>query len=197
MALREIRSYRQDLIVGASLTVWPPLGQYDESRLINIGTHRWSVKPEIGASKAFGPWIVELIGAAQLYEDNDDFLGNNTREQDPVYSVQGGGIRTFASGAWLALSATYFKGGRTTVDGVRGRDLKENSRVGLTFPCRSIATIRSSSTRIRACPRAPDPTSMRSASHGSTDGEAGCSQPASDAMVKHDFNPGDPAPGRS
>ena len=133
LGAREIRSYRQDLIVGASLTVWPPLGQYDESKLINIGAHRWSVKPEIGLSKALGPWIVELIGAAQLYEDNDDFLGNNTREQDPVYSVQGGGIRTFASGAWLALSATYFKGGRTTVDGVRGQDLQENSRVGLTL----------------------------------------------------------------
>ena len=63
LGVREIKSYRQDLIVGASLTVWPPLGQYDETRLIDIGTHRWSVKPEIGLSKALGPWIVELIGA--------------------------------------------------------------------------------------------------------------------------------------
>ena len=133
LALREIGSYRQDLIVGASLTVWPPLGQYDEHKLINIGTHRWSVKPEIGLSKALGPWILELVGAAQLYQDNDDFLTNRTRGQDPVYSVQGGGIRLFSSGAWLALSATYFKGGRTRVDGMAGTDLKENSRIGLTL----------------------------------------------------------------
>lgn len=147
LALREIGSYRQSLIVGASLTVWPPLGQYDETKLINIGTHRWSVKPEIGLSQALGPWILELIGAAQLYEDNDDFLRNKTREQDPVYSVQGGGIRTFSSGAWLALSATYFKGGRTTVDGMSGMDLKENSRIGLTF---SLPVTRNNSIKLYA-----------------------------------------------
>ena len=65
--------------------------------------------------------------------DNDDFFTNRTREQEPVYSVQGGGIRIFSSGAWLALFATYFSGGRTTVDGVRGSDFKDNSRIGLTF----------------------------------------------------------------
>ena len=84
-------------------------------------------------SQALGPWIVELIGAAQFYEDNDDFFTNRTREQEPVYSIQGGGIRLFSSGAWLALFATYFSGGRTTVDGIRGSDFKNNSRVGLTF----------------------------------------------------------------
>jgi len=133
LTLRDMSSYRQDLIVGASLTVWVPVGQYDEQRLINIGTHRWSLKPEIGASKAIGQWIGELIGAAQFYQDNDDFIGGRTREQEPVYSVQGGAIRTFSSGAWLALFATYFTGGRTTIDGVPGSDLKNNSRIGLTF----------------------------------------------------------------
>lgn len=133
LKLREMSSYRQDLIVGASLTVWVPVGQYDEQRLINLGTNRWSLKPEFGLSQAMGPWIVELIGAAQFYEDNDDFLRNSTREQEPVYSVQGGGIRLFSSGAWLALFATYFSGGRTTVDGVRSRDFKDNSRIGLTL----------------------------------------------------------------
>jgi len=133
LTLREMGSYRQDLIVGASLTVWVPVGQYDEQRLINIGTHRWSLKPEIGVSQALGPWIVELVGAAQFYEDNDDFLTNSTREQEPIYSVQGGGIRIFSSGAWLALFATYFNGGRTTVDGIRGTNFKNNSRIGLTL----------------------------------------------------------------
>ncbi|HKQ15839.1 MAG TPA: transporter [Steroidobacteraceae bacterium] len=133
LTLPEMRSYRQDLIVGASLTAWVPVGQYDPQRLVNLGTNRWSLKPELGVSQAFGPWIVELIGAAQFYEDNDDFFNHRTREQEAVYSVQGGGIRSFSSGAWLALFATYYSGGRTTVDGVRGADFKENSRIGLTL----------------------------------------------------------------
>jgi outer membrane putative beta-barrel porin/alpha-amylase len=147
LTLPQIRSYRQDLIIGASLTAWVPVGQYDESKLINLGTHRWSLKPEIGASQALGPWIVELIGAAQFYEDNHEFLTSSTREQEPVYSVQGGGIRSFDSGAWLALFATFYSGGRTTVDGVRGRDFKNNSRVGLTL---SLPINRNNSLRIYA-----------------------------------------------
>ena len=147
LTLRDIGSYQQDLIVGASLTAWVPVGQYDERRLINIGTHRWVIKPEFGLSKAVGPWVLELIGAAQLYEDNDEFLTDQTREQEPVYSVQGGGIRVFSSGAWLALFATYYTGGRTTVDGVRGRDLKENSRVGVTY---TIPVNRSNSLKLYA-----------------------------------------------
>jgi hypothetical protein len=133
LTLPQIRSYRQDLIVGASLTAWVPIGQYDNERLVNLGTHRWSLKPEVGLSQALGPWILELIGGAQFYDDNHDFFTNRTREQQPVYSVQGGAIRSFSSGAWLALFATYFSGGRTTVDGIRGSDFKDNSRIGLTL----------------------------------------------------------------
>jgi len=147
LTLPEIRSYRQDLIIGASLTAWAPLGQYDETKVINLGTNRWSLKPEIGASQAFGPWIVEVIGAAQFYQDNDEFFTNSTREQEPVYSVQGGGIRSFGSGAWLALFATFYSGGRTTVDGVRGSDFKDNSRIGLTL---SLPINRNNSIRIYA-----------------------------------------------
>ena len=141
------RGYQQDLIIGASLTAWVPVGQYDDTRLVNLGANRWSLKPELGASKALGPWILELIGAAQFYENNDDFLGGSTREQEPVYSVQGGGIRSFRSGAWLALFATYYSGGRTIVDGAKSRDFKENSRIGLTL---SLPVNRNNSVKIYA-----------------------------------------------
>jgi hypothetical protein len=48
----EFKDYRQDFILGASLRVTAPLGQYNEDKLVNIGTNRWSLKPEIGFSKA-------------------------------------------------------------------------------------------------------------------------------------------------
>ena len=50
----EFKDYRQDFILGASLRVTAPLGQYNYDKLVNIGTNRWSFKPEIGLSKAFG-----------------------------------------------------------------------------------------------------------------------------------------------
>ena len=54
LSLPEFRHYQQDLIVGASLQVSVPVGQYDETRIVNLGTNRWSFKPELGVSKALG-----------------------------------------------------------------------------------------------------------------------------------------------
>jgi Putative MetA-pathway of phenol degradation len=136
MSLREIADYRQDLIVGASLEVRAPVGQYDEARVVNLGANRWAVKPEIGLSKAAGRWTFELAAAASFYEDNDDYLTNHTREQAPIYSAQFAVIHSFPGGIWVAAAGTFYTGGRTSIDGVEGGDLQENSRVGVivTFP---------------------------------------------------------------
>ena len=136
LTLPEFRNYEQDLIVGASLQVSVPSGQYDASRIVNIGTNRWSFKPELGISKAIGQWTLESQVAATLFTDNRDFYAGNTRSQDPIYSLQGHAIYAFRSGIWVSLDATYFTGGRTTLNGVLGSDLQQNWRVGgtLAFP---------------------------------------------------------------
>jgi hypothetical protein len=132
LSLQEFADYKQDLIIGASLQVSAPLGQYDSSKLLNIGTNRWSIKPEIGLSKALGPLTLELDAGVTFYTNNDDFLNGMTLEQDPIYAVQGHLIYNFGAGVWGALDATYYTGGRTTVDGVKGDNLQENTRLGLT-----------------------------------------------------------------
>lgn len=70
-------------------------------------------------------------GGVATDEDNDDFLDGKRREQDPIYSVQGGFIYGFRNGIWAALNGTYFTGGRTTVGGVEGDDLQKNSRAAI------------------------------------------------------------------
>jgi hypothetical protein len=133
LTLEEFRDYEQDVIVGASLQVSVPWGQYDDSRLVNIGANRWSIKPELGVSKAFGRWTLELSAAATLYTDNDDFYGGNQRSQDPVYSTQAHAIYSFRSGVWASVDATYFTGGRTALNGVWNDDLQQNWRLGATL----------------------------------------------------------------
>jgi hypothetical protein len=136
LTLKDFKNYEQDLIVGASLQVSAPSSQYDPSRVVNIGTNRWSFKPEVGISKALGPWTLEFQTAVTFFTDNTDFFGGNTRSQDPIYSMQGHAIYSFPSGIWGSLDATYFTGGRTTLDGKRNDDLQENWRLGgtLAFP---------------------------------------------------------------
>ena len=84
MTARQFASYRQDLIVGASVQVSVPVGQYDPARLVNLGTHRWSVKPEVGVSKVFGAWTIEGDGAVTVFSVNNDFFGGQRRAQQPM-----------------------------------------------------------------------------------------------------------------
>jgi hypothetical protein len=133
LTLQEFAAYRQDLIVGVSLQVGVPLSQYDPTRLLNIGTNRWSAKPEVGVSKAIGSWTIEGQAAVTFYGDNTDFFGGSTRTQDPLYALQGHAIHSFRSGIWASLDLTYFAGGRSTIDGVAKNDLQQNWRVGATL----------------------------------------------------------------
>jgi hypothetical protein len=133
LTLEEFADYKQDILIGASLQVAAPLGQYDADKLVNIGTNRWFIKPEIGVSKALGPVTLELATAVTFYTPNNDFLGGKEKQQDPIYSVQGHLVYAFPYGIWAALDGTYYRGGRTTIDGVKGDDLQENSRFGVTL----------------------------------------------------------------
>jgi hypothetical protein len=133
LALREFKGWKQDLIVGASLQVSPPWSQYDGTRLVNIGTNRWSYKPEIGVSNALGRWTLEGQAAVVFFTDNNDFYGGNTRSQRPLYALQAHAIHSFASGKWLSLDVNWFAGGRSEINGALRNDLQQNWRFGLTF----------------------------------------------------------------
>jgi len=132
LSLEEFASYQADLIIGASLAVTLPLGQYDTHKLVNIGTHRWSFKPEIGISKTLGPLTLELATSATFYTVNDDFFVHRTLKTDPLFAVQAHVIYHTRVGLWMAVDTTYYAGGKTTVDGEEG-ERNENVRVGLTI----------------------------------------------------------------
>lgn len=133
LPLEQFAGYRQDLVVGASLQVTAPWGQYDDEKLVNVGTNRWSFKPEIGISKAWGAWLLELAPSVTFYTDNEDFMDGGTLEQSPLYAVQGHLVRVFPLGIWAALDATFYRGARATVNGEKGDTLQSASRVGATL----------------------------------------------------------------
>jgi hypothetical protein len=118
--------------VGVSLVIEPPTGQYDATKLINIGTNRWAFKPEIGVSFPLGHWSLESYAGIWLFTDNTEYLNGLRRAQDPISSLQGHVSYTFRPRLWAAFDATYYSGGRTTVEDVRKVDRQANSRVGLT-----------------------------------------------------------------
>ena len=136
MRLSEFTNYQQNIIVGMSLAVTAPLGAYEDDKLLNIGNNRWSFKPELGVSKAFGRFTLELAPGVTIFTDNEHYFNNTRREQDPVFSGQAHGIYSFRRGYWGAVSATYYSGGDSTLNGIRQDDRQENVRIGgtLTIP---------------------------------------------------------------
>jgi hypothetical protein len=133
LALDEYAKYRQDTIVGITFQVTAPSGEYMPSKLINIGTNRWSFKPELGLSKALAPWTFEVASGATFFTDNNDYFGGNKRHQDALLSLQGHVIFNFNRKMWAALDGTYYTGGRTSLNDRPDNDLQSNSRWGGTY----------------------------------------------------------------
>jgi hypothetical protein len=133
LSAKDFANYKQDLIVGVSLQVSAPLGQYDDSKLLNLGNNRWSFRPELGISKAWGPWTFEVAPSVTFFSNNTDFVGGNTFAQAPIYAVQGHVLYNFPSGVWMALDGIYFAGGRTALNGVKSDNEQASTRAGFTL----------------------------------------------------------------
>lgn len=133
MTVEEFAKREHGSVAGASLALTLPLGEYDPDRLINLGTNRWTLKGSLGGSFQRGPWVLELSGAVTLSTDNDDFYGGKRLEQDPIWQLQSHLVRELGRGSWVAFDATWYRGGRTTVDGAPSSIQLENVRLGLTY----------------------------------------------------------------
>jgi len=133
LSLAEFANYKQELLIGASVQVSAPLGQYDPDRLINLGNNRWFVKPDIGISRQWGDLTLELATGAMFFTDNDDYFGGQKLEQDPLLISQFHLTYSAGRGIWAALSGNYDYGGRTTVDGGQKDDFQKNARLGVTL----------------------------------------------------------------
>lgn len=132
LAPSQFAKRRPRTTLGASLQVAGPSGQYDPAKLINIGANRWSIKPELGLSHPVGRFWLELYGGLWFFTPNPDFFGGSRREQQPIATLQAHASYTFRPRLWLAGDATFYRGGRTTVDGGAETDLQSNSRLGVT-----------------------------------------------------------------
>jgi len=133
MGLKEFAQYRQDTNVGASLVVVAPIGQYDPTKLINLGTNRWSFKPELAISQAVGRLTLEFYAGVWIFTDNTNFFGGRTRKQDRIGTTQLHLLYTIKRRMWVGFNANFYRGGTTTVDGNVNLDLQENSRYGITL----------------------------------------------------------------
>ena len=127
-------------IVGASVTVMPPLGVYHRDQLINLGYNRWAIKPEAGVAKTIQKWTIEGSAGVWLFTTNEQYFpGLARKEQDPIGSFQGHVSYALPRGSWVAVDGTWFAGGQSRVNGVDSPDRQRNSRLGATISIMTFA----------------------------------------------------------
>ena len=137
---KEYAAYRAqtdvETIVGVGLAVRLPTGEYMDDKLINLGTNRYTFRPQLGVVHTRGKWSIELTGAVWIFTDNDEFFNGSKLENDPLYILHGHLIHTFRPGFWMGASAGYDFGGKSTLDGVEKDDRKGNLSwaLSLGFP---------------------------------------------------------------
>lgn len=136
LSLTEIRQLKKSqTILGTSITMQVPTGQYFPDKLVNLGTGRWAFKPEIALSQPLSQrWLLDVYTAVWLFTDNDSyFTGNALRSQHAIGTVQTHISYNISAFAWAAFNATYYTGGKSTVNGVSNDDKVSNVRLGTTL----------------------------------------------------------------
>jgi hypothetical protein len=144
MSLAELRKWQQKTLLGVSLKVVAPTGQYDPTKLINLGANRWAFKPELGLSRRWGHWVLDAYGSVWLFTENPEFFSRNayvpgvqSQTQDPVAVLETHLSYDVRPRLWVSLDANFWRGGTTSLNGVENpATLQQNSRVGITaaFP---------------------------------------------------------------
>lgn len=130
----EISKAPRKTILGFGLNVVAPTGQFFPDKLINLGTNRWSFRPELGLSQPIGKrWLIDVYSGLWLFTTNSTFYpGSSIRKQDPMGAFQAHLSYNVKPLLWVAVNATYYVGGTSSINGTFNDDRQDNSRIGIT-----------------------------------------------------------------
>ena len=133
LSVAQFANYHPATTLGTSLSMTAPTGQYSADKLLNLGSNRWSFKPEFAVAFPFGPqkkWEFDTYVNAYFYTENTSYHGAETFQQKPLPGVEGHISYTFQSRVWASLDTRYSFGGDTFVDSIDQNNAQENFTLG-------------------------------------------------------------------
>jgi len=136
MQAKEMAKWKQKKLLGVSLKLIAPTGQYSGTKLVNWGGNRWAFKPELGYSESWGHWVLDGYAGAWFYTTNSaSFAGAVSLPQSeaPIVSLEGHLSYDVKPRMWMSFDVNFWEGGVTSLSGVRNLATKQTgSRIGGT-----------------------------------------------------------------
>ncbi|HXW62877.1 MAG TPA: transporter [Candidatus Acidoferrales bacterium] len=136
MSAEKFAKWQQKVLLGLSVKVIAPTGQYNPEKLVNWSIHRWAVKPEFGYSQRWGNWLVDTYAGVWFYTTNSssyDLPVPRPQTEQPIGSLEGHLSRNFSFGTWVSLDANFWWGGVTNLGGITNLATRQTaSRIGAT-----------------------------------------------------------------
>jgi hypothetical protein len=137
---QEYVKWKQKTLLGVSLKVVAPTGQYDPTKLINWGINRWAFKPEFGYSERWGKWVLDGYAGVWFYTQNPQYFAvphPQPQTEKPIGSFEGHLSYDMKQRLWFSLDGNFWFGGLASVNGLANPDTRQtSSRIGGTasFP---------------------------------------------------------------
>jgi len=133
LTVQQFEHYKPTTTLGVSLTMTAPTGLYKANQILNLGSDRWSLKPEIGLSHPFGPeqkWYLDTYANVYFYTDNTSYHRVEILRQEPLPGLEGHISYSFSDTVWVAFDTRYSFRGTTLVDGVSQNNAQQNFILG-------------------------------------------------------------------
>jgi outer membrane putative beta-barrel porin/alpha-amylase len=114
-----------------------PIGEYDNTKPLNLGQNRWYGRLGAPVVWQLGPWVpgrrttLEFLPAVWIFGPNNDYVGQ-TLKTDPMFQLDAHLTRDFTERFWGSLDAAWYNGGKATINGVAGQKLN-NYGAGFTL----------------------------------------------------------------
>jgi hypothetical protein len=136
MQPKDMAKWKQKRLLGLSLKVVAPTGQYSGTKLVNWGGNRWAFKPDLGYSERWGHWVLDGYAGVWFYTTNPtSYAGPVTKPQDqaPIGALEGHLSYDVKPRLWLSLDGNFWWGGITSLSGIQNLATKQTgSRLGGT-----------------------------------------------------------------
>lgn len=131
--VNQFDNYSPTTALGVSLSVTAPTGRYDADKVLNLGSDRWSFKPEIALSVPFGreqKWQLDSYGNVYVFTDNTSYRGHEILRQAPLAGLEEHISYSVTERVWISFDTRYSFRGSTSVDGVDQNNRQQNVLVG-------------------------------------------------------------------